>query len=349
MSVGEQVTFRISGTNRRATTATAMTLADLGPGVFDYVVRHPPAASATSSGQATFTFGATAPGATREATITLVALAEAVSRNDLVVVATDAGGDTAVATDDEPVTVTDLAVGATKTLAAGEDAYVSVGEQVTFRISGTNSLTTATAMSACRHLGPGGVRLRRPARRPRPPHPLARPPSPSAPRLPAPRVRPPSRSSRWRGRQPKRLVVSRHRRRRRHRCRHRRRARDRDRSRGGRHEDARGRRGRLRVGRRAGHLPHLGHQLVFDHRDGDDALPIPGTRRGSTTSSGTPAASATSSGEATFTFGATAPGATREATITLVALAEGVTPKRPASSSPPTPAATPLSPPTTSP
>ena len=44
--------------------------------------------------------------------------------------------------------MTDLAVGATKTLAAGEDAYVSVGEQVTFRISGTNtSSTTATAMS----------------------------------------------------------------------------------------------------------------------------------------------------------------------------------------------------------
>ena len=64
---------------------------------------------------------------------------------------------------------------------------------------------------------------------------------------------------------------------------------------------------------------------------------------------GTPSATATSSGAATFTFGATAPGATREATITLVALGEGVTPKRPGRESPPTPAATPLSPPTTSP
>ena len=148
VSVGEQVTFRISGTNSSDTTATAMSLTDVLDAARFAYVGATPSATATSSGTATFTFGATAPGATREATITLVALSEGVTRNDLAVSATDAGGDTAVATDDEPVTVTDLAVGATKTLAAGEDAFVSVGEQVTFRISGTNSSnTTATAMS----------------------------------------------------------------------------------------------------------------------------------------------------------------------------------------------------------
>ena len=153
VTVGEDIGFTLTVANSGDTTITSADVVDSWDAALLQFSSASPAPTATTANSATFSFTDIAPGQTRSVDVTLTGLAAGTTANVMTIHGVDIHGDSVSATDSVPVVVipvTHPALTLTKSLAAGQDPHVQVGQAVRYVIEAANSGDTTIAAGTVR-------------------------------------------------------------------------------------------------------------------------------------------------------------------------------------------------------